>query len=214
MITASVTGALLMASVAAFPQSKTFDKADADKFVFEQLLANAECKSPHRSLIVNKDNLVPTREETVKILQGKSFQINSLRSDVYIDTTTGKPVFDRRYPMESAINVLMDVAGNNNRVTLTQHQYGNQKKTLATTLQAIHCALAANMDVYCNVTKIDKDVVEADLVMHNAKRNEIHLFVVKIPLEEMFRENGEISADLYANIPQNDIKNIYSKKRK
>lgn len=50
--------------------------------------------------------------------------------------------------------------------------------------------------------------------MHNPKQNIIHLFVVSIPTNELFKNGGNIKAELYANIPQNDIKNIYSKKRK
>jgi len=108
---------------------------------------------------------------------------------------------------------LMNLAGNCN-VTLTQHQYGNVKKTLTMPLHSVFFVLTNEMDTYCNVTQIDKDLIKADLVMHNPKQNIIHLFVVSIPTSELFKNGGNIKAELYANIPQNDIKNIYSKKRK
>ena len=203
---------LLTAPVAA--QQKNFDKADADMLVYEQLAGNTGGENYHRTLVVNMDKLADTNEERIKLLRGKSFQISSLRSDIYIDTATGKPVFDRRYPMESAVSLLMNVVDKNCKVELTQHLYGNRKKKISTALSSVYFVLAADMDIYCNITKIDKDMIEADLVMHNRERNVIHLFVVHMPQDQMFADGGEIRADLYANIPQNDIKNIYSKKRK
>ena len=92
--------------------------------------------------------------------------------------------------------------------------YGNVKKTLTMPLHSVFFVLTNEMDTYCNVTQIDKDLIKADLVMHNPKQNIIHLFVVSIPTSELFKNGGNIKAELYANIPQNDIKNIYSKKRK
>ena len=105
-------------------QKDRFDKKNADEFVYEQLSKNTGGEDFCKKLILNKQNLADTNEERIKLLPGKSFQINSLRSDVFIDAKTWKPVFDHSYPMESAVNLLMNLAGNCN-VTLTQHQYGN-----------------------------------------------------------------------------------------
>lgn len=213
-----LSGIVLLLTLLATPsamqaQKDRFDKKNADEFVYERLSKNTGGEDFCKKLILNKQNLADTNEERIKLLPGKSFQINSLRSDVFIDAKTWKPVFDHSYPMESAVNLLMNLAGNCN-VTLTQHQYGNVKKTLTMPLHSVFFVLTNEMDTYCNVTQIDKDLIKADLVMHNPKQNIIHLFVVSIPTSELFKNGGNIKAELYANIPQNDIKNIYSKKRK
>ncbi len=202
--------ALLALPCAMQAQTKHFDKADADKLVYELLSANTGGRDYRPKLVTGKDKLADTNEERIKLLPGKAFQINSLRSDIYIDAKSHKPVFDRRYPMESAVNLLMNAAGNCS-VAITQHQYGNKKKTLTIPLQSVFYVLSADMDTYCNVTDIDTDMIKADLVMHDTKKNIIHLFVVSIPVSEMYKDGGTVKADLYANIPQSDIKNIYSK---
>lgn len=210
----AATVIMLFGATAASAQQKAFDKADADRLVYEQLSANTGGADYHRSLVVNKEKLVDTSEDRIKLLPGKSFQISSLRSDVYVDSATGSPVFDRRYPMESAVNLLMNVVKENRKIAVTQHLYGNVKKRITTTLPSVFYVLAEGVDVYCNITRIEKDRIEADLVMHNAKQDVIHLFVVSIPMDQLFMADGKLQAELYANIPQKDIKNIYSRNKK
>lgn len=74
--------------------------------------------------------------------------------------------------------------------------------------------LATDRQVFCNVTKIDKGSIEADLVMFHKKLNNIHLFTIHMDMDELFKAEGKLTAQLYANIPQGSIKSIFSKKDK
>ena len=76
----------------------------------------------------------------------------------------------------------------------------------ATYEQTVH--VDANMDSYCSVTKIDKDLIQAILVFHNPGKNYIHMFLLDIPSNQMFKDKGVFSAKLYTNIPQEDVKSI------
>lgn len=193
----------------------TTDKADADRQVFQQLAGYKGGQLIMRPLVIADSLLAPTREDGVMLLRGTAFQIAALRSDVYIEATTHKPIFSKRYPMESAVNLLMNVmADGRHTLQVTQHMYGKVKKTITLPMKAIYQVLAADRSVYCNVTKIDKDGLEADLVMYHKRRNDIHLFTLRMDMDELFKPDGKFTAQLYANIPQDNIRSIFSTKDK
>ena len=196
-------------------QTVTADKAEADQQVFRQLAAYSGGQLIVPPLTVPDSLLSPTREEGVMLLRGTSFQIDALRSDVFIDAATRKPIFSKRYPMESAVNLLMNVLSDNRySIRVTQHQYGNVKKTITMPMKGVYQVLATDRQVFCNVTKIDKGSIEADLVMFHKKLNNIHLFTIHMDMDELFKAEGKLTAQLYANIPQGSIKSIFSKKDK
>lgn len=191
------------------------DKGTADAKVFNLLSTYTGGRLVSKTFDFSHSKLTNTQEDGIKIAEGTRFQINSLRSDVYIDNMTKQPVFSKRYPLESATNLLMNMVSNDNhRINITHHQYGNVRKRVSIPLNAIYLLLAADKDVYCSVTKIDANLIEANLVMHQPKSDYIHLFVVQIAISELFKPEGIITADLYSNIPQDNVKSIYSKQEK
>ena len=213
---------LLSVANTSFAQTKhtvtrkvNIDKADADHHVFQQLSNYKGGQLVMCPLVIADSLLEPTREKGIMVLRGTAFQIKALRSDIYIDAATRKPIFSKRYPMESAVNLLMNVvADDRHTLHVIQHLYGNVSKSITLPMKAIYQVLAADRKVYCNVTKIDKNGMEADLVMCHKKKNDIHLLTLRMNMDELFNPDGKFTAQLYANIPQSNIKSIYSTKEK
>lgn len=193
--------------------AQNFDKADADKFVYEQLVNNGGGKRYVKKINLDGAILEGTSEENIKILKGNSFQVNSLRSDIYIDYAAKSPLYGKRYPLESAVNALMNVVDNSYQLNITHRQYGKIKKQFTLPLQSVHYVLDAGMETFCSVTQINKEMMEATLVFHNSKKNFIHMFVISIPMSEMFKEDGTFNAELYTNIPQGEVKSFFGKKK-
>lgn len=215
LITASLALTTAVVPIRLMAQSSSLDKAEADRLVYELLSTNTGVRNWHKDIDFANASLGNTREQNIKVLKGKSFQVSTLRSDIYVDNTTRTPVFGQRYPMESAINLLMNaIETNDHLLAITHHQYGKVKKKFTIPMQTIYDVLALEMDLYCSITKLDTTSIEANLVMRQSKRNFIHMFVVRIPMGELFKKEGILQADLYTNIPQNDIKQIYTKKEK
>ena len=191
------------------------DKATADKGVFKLLSEYSGGRLLAKNVDFGNSKLTDTNEENIKLAEGPWFQVKTMRADIYVDGNTHKPVFGEKYPLESAVNLLMNVIGNDaHRLTIPHHQYGNVRKNIILPLHAIYQLLAADKDIYCSVTKIDPGNIEANLVMHQPESNYIHMFVMRIPIAELFKKEGMFVADLYSNIPQDNVKSIYSKKEK
>lgn len=202
---------LLVASMAV---AQDRDKVSADTLLYEQLCASHVAENYHAPLTVSKRDLESTAERGIYIVKGKSFQVKSMTSSFYVREKRGsyEPIFDKRYPMESFTNILLNrVKQNKLRIAITQSMYGSSKKVPVQNMQNIYDLLARNMDIYCSVTSINKDKIDATLVFHHRKLNFIHLFVVSVPTEELFEDGGLVTATLYGNIPQHNIRTLFGK---
>ena len=179
-------------SVSAGAQDR--DKVSADTLLYEQLCAKHVTENYHAPYTVNKRDLQSTAERGIYIVKGKSFQVKSLTSDFYVRENRGsyEPIFDKRYPVESFTNILLNrVKENKLKIEITQHMYGNTKKVPVQNMQNIYDLLARNIDIYCSVTSINKEKMEATLVFHHRKLNFIHMFIVSVPTDDLFEKYKE-----------------------
>ena len=200
--------------VAGMAVAQDRDKVSADTLLYEQLCASHVAENYHAPLTVSKRDLESTAERGIYIVKGKSFQVKSMTSSFYVREKRGsyEPIFDKRYPMESFTNILLNrVKQNKLRIAITQSMYGSSKKVPVQNMQNIYDLLARNMDIYCSVTSINKDKIDATLVFHHRKLNFIHLFVVSVPTEDLFEDGGLVTATLYGNIPQHNIRTLFGK---
>lgn len=207
-------GLLLTVLIAVTASAQDRDKVSADTLLYEQLCAQHITENYHAPYTVSKRDLEATAERGIYLVKGKSFQVKSLTSDFYVRDKRGtyEPIFDKRYPVESFTNILLNrLQQNKLKIAITQHLYGKTKKVPVQNMQNIYDLLARNMDIYCSVTSITKEKMEATLVFHHRKLNFIHLFVVSVPTDDLFDEGGLVTATLYGNIPQSNIRTLFGK---
>jgi len=189
------------------------DKKVADELLYEQLCANNSTENYHAPYTISEQKLKATAEKGIFLLQGDTFQVHSLSTDCYVRKQSGKyaPIFDAKYPMESLISLLLNRVDKNNLViSINQHLYGGTKQIPAMPMQNIYDLLSRNMNAYCNVTEIKKDAMKALLVFHHPQVDFIHMFIINIPTDQLFKNGGKITAELYGNIPQKNVKSLFS----
>ena len=194
---------------------KNQDKAEADKQICTELIEGRSGKEWHPELALNDALMEETNERNVFCVKGDAFQVNSLRSDFYVRRVKGQwqPIFERRYPVESLVNLLMGCIPNRgHRMELRHHQYGNHIATMTIPLQRIHDVLGPGMRMYCRVAVEDNATLSAWLVFYEARAKYIHLLELNTSLESLFAADGTLHADLYANIPQDNIKSFINKR--
>lgn len=194
--------------------AQTTDKADADALLFDMLKAQNRVENFHQPLDTAASKLLPTAEQGIYTVQGSHFQVESLRSDYYVQQTPQglKPVASAKLPMETAVNLLLNrLADNRHQLRLTHHQYGGRNPKLTIPMQALYDALARTTDIYCSVTQIDSADIKATLVFHHRGRNYIHMLQLNIPTRTLLTDST-IEADMYSNIPQDNIKSLFKKK--
>ena len=210
------TLAVSFAFSTAIAQNHKFDKGDADELLYEQLTSCNVVENWHRELIIDEKKLTPTDEENIYVLPGDTLQTREMRSDIYVirKGNTLSPLVDKKYPLESANSLLLNVIKDNTlQLSLVQRQYGNKQKKATVPLQTVYDLLGRHNDIYVNVTRIDPKSIEAVLVFHQKGINTIHMFIVNIPVENLFVKGATVTAELYGNIPQGNVKSINRRRK-
>lgn len=188
------------------------DKADADRLVYQMLTSPTQTENWHPTVDIQQNHLKETAEKGIFIVSGDSFQIKSLRSDFYVirkeDSWT--PLNDGRYPLETMVNLLMNrITDNQHNLELRHHQYGGITPRFTIPMQKLFDLLARNMQLYCSVTYIDEHEIRAILVFHQQKLDFIHMLELKVDTRKLAEVTSTISGDLYTNIPQGNVNNIF-----
>ena len=190
------------------------DKVSADLMLYEQLCANHIPTKPTDFFNFRTEQLTKTNERGLFMIKGTNYQIASLKNDFYV-TKSGsgyRSVYSRKYPLESMINLLLNRShSDTKKMDIVQHLYGGNKKTPSVSIASIHDLFDKTMEAYCSVTSIDKNQIKAILVFHHKKLDFIHLFVIETTPEDLFSGKETLHADLYGNIPQSNIKSLFSK---
>ncbi|MBO4315918.1 MAG: hypothetical protein IKX24_08620 [Prevotella sp.] len=198
-------------------QNAKMDKAEADELLYNELKTALPPSSFKEEIVGTEDIIEKTHERNVFKVVGKSYQIESLRSDFYVTQKGGKYValYDASHPLESFVNLLLNkVKDNRHPILITHHQYGNVIKKLKMPMANLYNLLGRTMDIYCFVTSIDKNTVSGVLVFHNAKDDIIHLLEVSAETMSVTKADAIIIADLYSNIPQDNIRSLFKERKK
>ena len=191
-----------------------FDKGDADVLVYEQLTSSNLPNNFHRHVDLKHVEAKPCNEAGIFVVEGEYYQVKSMKNDFYLQKRSGKYeiLFDVRYPLESMTNLMLNYVENNIRtLEFNHHQYGNKIESGKIPMQVVYDIFGPHMETYCMVTKIDKDIIEATLIFRNVKLNFVHMFIFKSPLHDIFQNDGTLHAELYTNIPQSDIRSLFTK---
>lgn len=204
---------LVMGMQPVHAQKLNMDKEQADQFVYDCLNNHIDSLYELSVLEVNPSELTKTDERSVFILPGEYYQIKTLRSDCYVKKSRGdyRALSDKRYPMETLTNQLLNKVESHHLLQLKHHQYGQKLPMMKTSLQSVFALFLPTMKPYVSVTKIQDDEMEAILVFHHPKLDFIHMLTLKTSANGLFKDGNVIYGDLYTNIPQDNLKSILDK---
>ena len=202
----AVTCRLLPASA----QKLNMDKEQADKFVYETLHNNLSSVFDIEPVKVNPAKLVKTDERSVYVLRGDYYQSQTLRSDCYVRKNRNNylVISDRRFPLETFTNQLLNKVQCGHVLQVKHHQYGQKIPVLKTSLQSLFAMFLPTMKPFVSVTHVDKDEIEAVLVFHHPKLDFIHMLILKTQTDGLLKKGNVVYGDFYTNIPQDNLKSI------
>lgn len=193
------------------------DKKNADEALYTLLTSKHTPEKRTTTFQFQAKDLQATYDSNIFLISGTHFQIETLTNNFYVEKADGgayRPVFHAKYPLESLVNLMLNLThGDDRNIVIDQHLYGERKTIGPIPMANINELLAPTMQAYCNVTAIEGNVLKAILVYHQPKDDYIHMFIVETTTEELFKPSGTLKAQLYGNIPQSNLKNLFKKYR-
>jgi hypothetical protein len=203
-----------------FPVSRELifgtNKKESDEALSE-LLPESYCDETQK-----ESNKFSADEMTVTPYNNRIFErkgdffINpKINSDIYcFRNSKGEfyPVYDDSYPDISLKNLfLMPQMNTNLKLHIKHHQYSNFTPEFEMKLDDFVCFFRTDANIYSHVETTKQDTLEIYVVVHSKKFNYIHMLCAKTNVNTVFQSTGTtIQAEFYSNIPQHNIKNLFS----
>jgi len=205
---------LSLSSLSVWGQKIDRDKTNANMALYELLSKKHEPTIKKTTYQFQAKDLQKTYDKDLFVIKGTYYQLESINNDFYVKKTEKgyEPVFDVKYPLESFVNLMLNhIQEKGIKIHIIQYIYGGEKEIGPIPMSNVNDLLGGSMDVFCSVTSINKEMMEAVLVYHHRELDIIHLFTLKATYDQLFSKEGTIEAELHGNIPQDNIKNLFNK---
>jgi hypothetical protein len=190
------------------------NKKESDENIGE-LLMNDDCRQfqyPQTSDIVLADKLTSISGTDLYKHNGTMFLSDKINSNTHYQRLDSiyQIVFSPEYPTESLANLFLTKQIKNSLVLkITHKMYGGFTPEFTIPLNQFTRLFDKEFSTYCVLYRPDSDNVQLSVVLHNRNFNYIHLLRIKTTVEQLFLENGILTADFYTNIPQHNLKNLF-----
>lgn len=147
-------------------------------------------------------------------LPGRTFLIDSLRSDLYFSRVEGNlvPLFTPSSPCESFCNVLLgQISRPDYLLDLTHKMYGLSIPKFNILLSDFIGQMRQEQaSFYASVRLIEGGTKLSGLLLISQEQFKyIHLLTVTLPVEQLFAEAPVLKAYLYTNVPQHNIMDLF-----
>jgi hypothetical protein len=119
-------------------------------------------------------------------------------------------VFESDLISESVQNLFLDKRISGERKLQINHKlYGNRSLTYSFSLLSYISYFENDFQSFIGMENSDPDLIEGTLVFHHKYFNFIDMVHFKTNASEIFNNSGIIEADFYANLPMNNISNLF-----
>lgn len=144
---------------------------------------------------------------------GNIFMINAMNSNTYYQRhdKTYQVVFDKFYPYESLSNLFL-TQGNKHELKLqiTHRIYGANTPVFDISLDNFVCLFKDDFDIFCGTLDgRDLTKIKMTVILRNKNYDFVHMLEIDTSKEILFTRKGILKADLYTNIPQQNIEYLF-----
>ena len=203
-----------------FPASRELifgiDKKESDDLLNKTLFGSGRfCDEmiSDSTEIVTEANLSFDREKNIYTQKGLEFMLAKINSNTYYQKKGNgfELLFEAGFPAESFTNLVLKNRGNlNHQLHVTHRMYGNFSPDFDISLKDFLCYFQDDFELYAATFFDSKDQKQLKLtaILRNTEYNYIHLLIITAPVTNIFRQNGQLTADFYSNIPQQSIRHL------
>lgn len=198
------------------PVSYSVAKIGSRSEIENKFVALLKSGVPHKrgKIVYDVASLQPYGEDKF-ILPGESYQrMEAINRNVYFESDGEKPVWDRKYPLESVANLMLLPSDIYESVdvdmTVRKHGYG-EKETLKIPLETL--LAVCNQDgciPYWGVDKFDDEKLMGVIFFFNRSQGYSHVVRVECDIDEIFAGKGIIKSIASLYIPTNNVQDLFA----
>jgi len=203
-----------------FPASRELilgtDKKESDELLNKSLFGSDRLCTENNNLlgggdVITESELEFNKEKNIFTKKGVEFILSVINSNTYYKKT-GKIfdlLFSADFPAESFTNLVVKNMGTmNHKLHVTHRMYGNFSPDFDISLKEFLCYFQDDFDFFAAVSSPDSKQLKLTAILRNKEYNFIHLLLISAPVENIFSQDGLLTAEFYSNIPQQNIRSL------
>lgn len=199
-----------------FPASRELifgtDKKESDALLSD-VLANENCTFIPTKNLVRTTDIAPIAGLDLYKHKGEIFMIPEINADTYFSQIDNQFLltYNHRYPVESLANIFLSGAPDSNlSLSITHRMYGAFTPEFTVSIKKFLCVFGQDFSVYCLLHKKMSDKVQLSVVLCSKYFNYFHLLRIKTTENQIFSNNGVLTADFYTNIPKHNVQSLFN----
>jgi len=206
--------------VFSFPASRDLifgtDKKESDDILNKALFGSGKLCDENNTLSAINENireadLTFNGEKNIFTKKGSEFILSILNSNTYYkkEKNVFELVFSKDFPEESFTNlILKNTVYLNHQLHVTHRMYGNFSPDFDVSLKEFLCFFHDDYDFFAAASRPEPQKLKLTVVMHSKDYNFIHLLMISSSLDNIFNQDGMLTAEFYSNIPQQSIRSL------
>ena len=197
-------------SLPLFAQKLNWDKSKEDSMVYECLNNHLSMSYDIYSEKINPSQLIKTEKQSVYMVPGDYYHSKTISSSYYVRKIRNSYVviYDKRFPVETFVNQLLNRVQSNHILKVKHHQYGHKIPMLITSLKSLFALFLPTMKPYVSNISVNEKEIEVLLIFHHPNLDFIHMLTLKTQINSLFDKDNVLSGDFYTNIPQDNLKSL------
>jgi hypothetical protein len=162
---------------------------------------------------VSEANLAFDRDKNIFTKKGMEFMLAAINSNTYYQKAQNgfTLLFSKDFPAESFTNLVLENMGvMNHKLHVTHRMYGNFSPEFDISLNEFLCYFQEDFTIFTAAFPDSKNSRQLKLtaILRNKEYNYIHLLLITAPIDNIFSQNGLLTAEFYSNFPQQNIRNL------
>ena len=206
-----------------FPASRELilgtDKKESDELLNRTLFRSGRrcSEKNYASLdIVSEADLTYNEENGIFTKKGVEFMLAIVNSNTYYQKTEEGAfdlLFSKDFPVESFTNmVLKNMVNMNHKLHVTHRMYGNFSPDFDMPFHEFLCYFQDEYNFYAGASfpdpKKDPNRIKLTAVLRNRDYTYSHLLLITTTVENIFSQDGLLTAEFYSNIPQQSVRSL------
>jgi hypothetical protein len=152
--------------------------------------------------------------DTIYVDKGSSFMIPQINNDIFyakIDSAYSL-IFDSCLLAETFSNTLVVPANRNYSINIMHKMYGKQVANYTVNSHDFDDYFRHDYDRYFGAETLEKERLTGTLILKDRNADNIHLAFVSVSLDNLLK-GGTMEIQLYSNIPQQNVKTLFGKRK-
>lgn len=181
-----------------------------DKYEIEQHLMRELQNLPEgQAMVIDlpKSDMTPYKDEIFVLRGGTYKNVDEISADYFLFFSDQvKPVYDERFVLESASNLLLNIIPTNIRLNINHQLYGDEQHNYLVNINDFLSYFRDDYSLYFGWQNKELSNLKASVFIYNNYFDYSHMLIISFQDADIFVDQRILQTEFYSYTPHNNLK--------